>query len=71
LDHRRLRGRIAFWHPIAVHLNLSRLPDVVFQLRHRLANIVGGSLDVVRRRGADVCMSQDSLDHHIRHTQAV
>ena len=43
----------------------------VFQLRHRSSNVNSCSLDVVRRRGAHVRVSEDSLNHHIRHTEMV
>jgi hypothetical protein len=52
-------------------LNLFPICDAIFQRRHRLANIVSGGLDVVRRRRAHVRMSQDSLNYHIGHTEAV
>jgi len=44
---------------------------LVFQLRHRSSNVNSCSLDVVRRRGAHVRVSEDSLNHHIRHTEMV
>jgi predicted RNA binding protein YcfA (HicA-like mRNA interferase family) len=52
-------------------LNPIRFRDVVFQLRHRISNVKGSGFDVVRRRGAHVRMSEDSLNHHIRHTETV
>jgi hypothetical protein len=47
------------------------LRNVIFEFHHSVTDIVGNGLDVVRRCGAHVCVSEDSLNHHIRHTEAV
>jgi len=44
---------------------------ILFEFRHRVANIISGRLDVVSRRGAHVRVTQNPLDHHLRYTQTV
>jgi len=34
-------------------------------------DIIGRSLDVAVRRGADVRVTEDSLNDHVRHTEAI
>jgi hypothetical protein len=48
-----------------------RFRDMVSQFRHGISNVNRGSLDVVSRRCAHIRMSEDSLNHHVRHTEAV
>src|SRR5215510_8109349 len=62
---------ITAWCPNGVLLGCVSLRNAVFQRSHRLANILGGSLDVIRCRGAHVRMSQDSLDYHVRHSKSI
>jgi len=50
---------------------MSRLSDVVFEYHHCISNIVGRSLDVVRCRRAHTGVSENSLNHHIRHSEAI
>lgn len=45
--------------------------DVIFELRHGIANVLSGGLDVVCCRCADVRVSQDSLNHDVWHTEAI
>jgi hypothetical protein len=42
-----------------------------FQFFHCGPDVSGGRFDVVRCGCAHVRVSEDSLDHHIRHTQAI
>jgi hypothetical protein len=53
---------------MSVRLDPIRFRDVVFQFRHRISNVNRGSIDEVSRRCAHVRMSEDSLNHHVRHT---
>jgi hypothetical protein len=57
--------------PISVRLPLRCLCNVILQLRHCAANIGGGCFDVVSCRRAHVRMTEDSLNHNIRNTQAI
>ena len=41
------------------------------QLGHCALDIIGRSLDVAVRRGADVRVTEDSLNDHVRHTEAI
>ena len=62
---------MSVWCPIGVRLDLARLCDPIFQHRHRIPNFVIRSFDVVVGRRADVRVTQDSLNHLLRHSQAV
>ena len=44
---------------------------ILFESCRRVAYIIGSSFDVVRRRGAHVSVTENPLDHRVRHTQAV
>src|SRR5271169_3129979 len=62
---------IELWGDLAlcfgtVTLNILRFVDVIFECRHRVPNIIGSGIDVVRRGGADVRVTQDALNHHCR-----
>jgi len=59
------------WRLDSARLNFSRLRDSIFERCHCVPNVVSRRLDVVGSRGADVRVLQDSLNHHIRHSQAV
>ena len=41
------------------------------EILHRFADIIGGSLDVVVRRGAHIRMAKDSLNHHWWYAEAI
>jgi hypothetical protein len=64
----RIRTASDTWCPIGVRW---RFRDVVFEFRHRIANIIASRLDIVRRCCAHVGMSQDALNHHIWSTETV
>ena len=47
------------------------LRNDVFQLRHCIAYVICGGLDVVRRCSADVRAAKNTLNHHVRYTEAI
>jgi hypothetical protein len=44
---------------------------VTFELGHGISNVISDGLDVVRCRSAHIRMSEDSLNHHVRHAKAI
>ena len=62
---------LAIWRPNDVRLDLARLCDSIFQHIHRIPRVISRRLDVVSGRRAGIRVPQDSLNHHIRYSQAV
>ena len=71
MDRRRLRGQGRSRHLDFIRLRSGRLCNLVFQLLHRVANVVGSALYVVRCRCARIGVTQDSLDDYVRHPKPI
>ena len=62
---------LTFWCPAGVLNRGDGCRDVVFQLFHRVLHVISGGFDVVRCHRADIRVSKNALDHHLRHTQPI